>query len=155
MDVAAATVKSLTRSFELLRKDLEALPEGAFTHKFGPKTRTVADIVFEINLVNERVAREIRQEPAMEWPDDDWIRAPEGFDTKEVVLGALNDSASGLGTLAESFTSEQLVEAIAGSGRTETTRVDRFRFIVLHNWYHSGQLNFIQTLIGDDGWHWE
>lgn len=36
----------------------------------------------------------------------------------------------------------------------ETDRSERCRFIALHVWYHSGQLNFIQTLLGDDDWHW-
>lgn len=28
------------------------------------------------------------------------------------------------------------------------------RFMAVPLWYHSGQLNFIQTLLGDDEWHW-
>jgi hypothetical protein len=48
-------------------------------------------------------------------------------------------------------------EDLAGTVKTEhgeSTRASRCRFVALHNWYHSGQLNYIQALTGDDGWNW-
>lgn len=36
----------------------------------------------------------------------------------------------------------------------ETDVFERLRFIGLHTWYHSGQLNYMQTLLGASAWHW-
>ncbi len=36
-------------------QDLEALPESAFEASFGGVTRTIPDIVYEVNLVNDHV----------------------------------------------------------------------------------------------------
>jgi hypothetical protein len=35
-----------------------------------------------------------------------------------------------------------------------STRYARCQFMALHLWYHSGQLNFMQTLLGDAERHW-
>ncbi len=53
----------------------------------------------------------------------------------------------------EGMSSEELNATIL-TEEGETTRFERCRFMTLHVWYHSGQLNFIQTLLGDDAWHW-
>ena len=142
----------LRGEFSLFMKDLQALPEEAYTHRFGPKTRTVADIVHEVNLVNDHVGLTIRGEPLFDWPDG-YIFAPEGLDTKVAVIKAFRQSSERILETAEGFSPEQLEETILSDGRG-TTRAERCRFMALHTSYHSGQLNFIQTLLGDDAWHW-
>lgn len=143
----------LKRACEIFRQDLAALPEEAFTKRFGPKTRTIADIVYEVNLVNDHVGMGLRDETPFDWPEGGWITAPEGFGTKDAVIGAFETSAAKIVATAESFSAEGLLAKVA-TERGETTRAERCRFMTLHLWYHSGQLNFIQTLLGDDAWHW-
>jgi hypothetical protein len=154
MDAKATAVSGLKGIFRLFLIDLESLPDVAYTRQLGPKTRTVADIVYEVNLVNDHVGMVIRGEEPFSWPEGDWIKAPVGFNTKDKVVGAFKSSSDRFVATAESFTSEQFDETIK-TEEGETTRFDRCRFVTLHTWYHSGQLNFIQTLLGDDAWHWD
>ena len=142
----------LNSAFRLVRVDLHALPEDAFNKCMGGKARTVADIVYEVNLVNDHIGLTIRGEELFTWPEG-WVKAPADMQTKEAVIAAFEKSAQKTLDTAESFTSEQLEEPFM-SDEGETTRFERFRFIALHTWYHSGQLNFIQTLLGDDEFHW-
>ena len=153
MEVISGAVAGLKSVYRLFTADLNALPAEAFDQSFGPKTRTVADITFEVTLVNDHIGMVVRNEPAFEWPDGSWIVAPDHLRTKEAVMAHFDQSF--LRTI-ETF--EALDESdFATTVETEhgpSTRLERCRFIAAHTWYHSGQLNFIQTLLGDDGWHW-
>ena len=145
--------KTLRKACANFSKDLHALPETAFAHQFGEKTRTVADIVYEVILVNDHVGMCIRGEEPFDWPESQWITAPNDFNTKSVVVEAFDASAAKITETADSFSEEDLKVAVQ-TEHGETNRSERLRFMALHLWYHSGQLNFIQTLLGDDGWHW-
>lgn len=153
IDVVSLAVKGYRGIAKLMLKDLEALPEGAFTNPFGPKTRTVADIVYEVNLVNDHIGMVIRGEKPFDWPEGGWIKAPEDLDSKQAVVEAFRVSSDRFGETAESFSGAALCEPF-DTGEAVTTRLERIRFATVHMWYHSGQLNYIQTLIGDDVWHW-
>lgn len=152
MDAKAVAEKGLKRARAIFLQDLEALPEEAFTKNFGGTSRTVADIVHEVNMVNDHAGHQIRGEEPFEWPEG-YIKAPAEWQRKETVITAFERSSQKIVDTVESFTSEEM-EAPLQTEDGETTRFDRFRFLTLHMWYHSGQLNFIQTILGDSGWHW-
>ena len=151
-DAKTIAVNMLKGSYHLLSKDLEALPEEAFTQSFGPACRTVADLIYEVNMVNDHVGLTIRGEELFAWPEG-WIHAPADFQTKEVVTAAFKLSMERFIATAEGFSEEELLAPYQEDGE-ETNRYERCRFVALHNWYHSGQLNFIQTLRGDSAFHW-
>lgn len=145
-----ATVKS---SYQILEKDLAALPEDVFAKSMGGKARTVADIIFEINMVNDHIRMVIVGEKPFDWPDGGWITAPADFQSKDTVLAGLLASRDRFLDGLEAIPDDKFDDPIM-SDEKETTRAERCRFVALHNWYHSGQLNFIQTLLGDDNWNW-
>ncbi|MFN8219067.1 MAG: DinB family protein [Fimbriimonadales bacterium] len=154
MNSKDVAVRGLRRACTVFLQDLEALPEEAFATKFGPKVRTVADIVYEVNVVNDHLCKVMRGEDAGPWPFEGWVYAPEDFQSKETVVEAFRKSSESAIADAESFTDAQFEEPMQTEGGEPTSRFERFRFLTVHLWYHSGQLNFIQTLLGDDGWHW-
>lgn len=144
---------SLLRAFAIFAQDLEAIPEEAFSKSFGPKARTVADIVYEVNLVNSDIEKNIRGEKPADWPEG-WIKAPEAMREKDVVLKSFKDTADAVMATAGAITEDGLKDPVV-TEHGETTKGERLRFMTIHTWYHSGQLNYIQTLLGDDGWHWQ
>jgi hypothetical protein len=148
------SARSLTNAFKLFAKDLEAIPEEAFSKSFGGVARTVADIVYEVDLVNDHVGMVIRSEEPFKWPEELWLKAPEGQRTKSEVIRAFEISSEKIMATVDGFTSEEL-EAPLRTEDGETTRTERCRFMTLHVWYHLGQLNFVQTLLGDEAWHWQ
>jgi hypothetical protein len=142
----------LEGAFGVFRKDLVALPEEAYTKKFNAAARTVCDIVYECNLVNDHIGLTMRGEPLFDWPEG-WVTAPDDFQTKEAVLAAFDASAKMFMDTVAGYTQEEMVAPLK-SDDSVTDRFERCRFVALHLWYHSGQLNFIQTLLGDDVFHW-
>ncbi len=154
MSNKSTAVSGLVSACNMFKQDLEALPEEAFTKRFGPKVRTVADIVYEVNMVNDMLGMIIRGEEPPAWPEGGWVTAPGDFNTKDIFLAAFSESSAKIIATAEALTPEELLAPMQ-SERGETNREERCRFLALHLWYHSGQLNYIQTLFGDDEWHWK
>lgn len=153
MDAKTIATKGLKSACKIFLQDLQALPEDAFDKSFGKATRTVADIVYEVNLVNDHVGMVIREEKAFDWPEG-WIKAPDDFRTKATVIEGFERSSQTILATVDGFSNEEL-EAPFKTDEGETTRFERCRFMTLHLWYHSGQLNFIQTILGDDQWNWK
>lgn len=155
MDLVKTANQNLEQVCTMFRQDLDALPEEAFTQGFGGTTRTVADIVTEVNDVNDYFGAKLRGEEPPAWNlDDGWVRAPEGFNKKADVIAAFVQSTDRLKSTVAGFSAEVLDSPIPGdtNGRTYYSRVS---FLVSHLMYHSGQLNYIQTLLGDSEWHWK
>lgn len=143
---------ALESAYGMFRIDLEALPEEAFGRHFGGKSRTVADIVHEVVLVNDHICLSIEQKPLWEFPKG-WITAPEGSRSKGAVLEAVDKSRIQVLQTVQGLTEGDLArEVVTEWGPTDV--YERCRFMAWHVTYHSGQLNFIQTLLGDDQWHW-
>lgn len=152
MDVKPIAVGMLKASFRLMSKDLEVMPEEAFTKNFGGTSRSVADIVYETILVNDDITRSMIGEEMMDWPEG-WITAPEGFDSKATVMGALKESCDRIVMTVDAMSEDDMAGVVV-TEHGETNRFERCRFMALHTWYHSGQLNFMQTLMGDSEFHW-
>lgn len=68
-------------------------------------------------------------------------------------MTAYRETAERLKALIAAWTADALTAKVT-TEHGETDRGERCRSITLHLWYHSGQLNFIQTLLGDAGWPW-
>lgn len=152
MDFKKFAVDKVQNSFELLQIDLDHIPEEDYDRVLGGQARTVADLVYELNMVNDHVGLTMRGEPLFDWPEG-WLRAPVGLKDKESSLAAFRGSMDQFVKTVQGLTEEALFETILSDGR-ETTRFQMAIFVAQHNWYHSGQLNFIQTLLGDAAWHW-
>jgi hypothetical protein len=102
--------------------------------------------------VNDHIGLNMRGEPLFDWPEG-WILAPDGARTKNAAIESFKTSSERIIATVEQMSSEEL-DATIPTEKGETTRFERCRFMTLHVWYHSGQLNYIQTLLGDDAWHW-
>lgn len=153
LDYADLVVTGHKRAHEIFKKDLEALPEEAFFKSFGEKARTVADIVYEVTLVNGEICKGLQRQPQSPWPDEGWIKAPDTWRSKDDVVSAWTESATATVAVVEQANNDNLDEMFE-SERGPRSRYGWIQFMGLHMWYHSGQFNYIQTLIGDDGWHW-
>lgn len=152
MDEKTIAVEALRSAFRMFRQDLDALPEDAFDRCCGGKARTVADIVHEVNLVNDHVRATVCGEPLFDWPEA-WITAPENQRTKATVMAAFDASADKAVAAFEGMDGDRFMTPMEPED-PKSAPLGHLRFLLMHCFYHSGQLNFIQTLLGDDAMHW-
>lgn len=155
MSAKEAALKNFTSAHEILVKDINALPEEAMTKNWGGKSRTVADIIYEIVQVNAHLGATIRGDDPGPWPFEmgTWITAPADGQSKEAIVASLTAINEKLIADIERFSEEEMAADVTTEHST-APRVDRYRFLAMHMMYHSGQLNFMQAMLGDDGWHW-
>ncbi len=153
MDLKATALQTLESAFGLFAKDLTALPEEAFDRTFGGTSRTVADLVHEVNIVNDHIGQTMREENPPEWAVEGWVKAPGELRTKTEAIAAFVNSSQRFIDTVKLFPDDSM-ETVVPTEQGESTRYKRCQFVALHVWYHSGQLNYIQTLLGDDEWHW-
>jgi uncharacterized damage-inducible protein DinB len=149
----SSAIEGLKSALEIFAKDLAALPEEAYQKSFGGQARTAADIAHEVVMVNDDVRRNMVGEPMIDWPSG-WLRAPEGLQTKAEAIANFQRSAAELVAAVETWGPDDLAVTVANE-HGEHTREERCQFLALHLWYHAGQLNFMQTLLGDTEWHWK
>lgn len=146
------TLGSVTRVFRFFQQDIENLPEEVFVKSLGGKARTVADIAYEVRLTNERLCRDLLRQPSTDTPSG-WAVAPEELHSKEATLRSFQASAEAVVQILEGMSVEEIEEVVPGV-LGEASRADHCCSMTVHLWYHSGQLNFIQTLLGDGDIHW-
>ena len=151
-DAKEIAVKYLKNAYWRFRVDLLAIPEEAIFRSFGGVSRSVADLVFETNQVDKHICQGVRGEVQFEWVDG-WLKAPDSRKTKDDVVAAFTASSEQVIKTFEDMSLEELEAPYEDDGKM-TTRIERCRFITFHTDYHSGQLNFIQSLLGDDTFHW-
>jgi hypothetical protein len=146
-------IKRLRMSASLFMKDLEAMPEEMLCSCPGGKARSGLDLAYEVTTVNNMVADKANGQPIpMPEKIQGWMRAPEGL-TKQQVIADFTNSVDGACNGLAKLTDEQLDE-ILETPMGPMPLINMAQILPSHIMYHSGQLNYIQTLHGDDAWHW-
>ena len=152
MNTKEKALTNIHRTFHAFLQDLEALPPDTFERSLGGKARTAADIVYEVNLTNDCLRLDMLGEPILDRPNA-WVTAPEKARTKASAIASFRASSEQVIQTVEQMSLEE-VEGVIRTDLGEMTRADYCRSMTVHLWYHSGQLNYIQTLLGDGASHW-
>ena len=115
------------------------------------------DIVYKVNFslfVNDYFGALLRGEsPTPFDPSQGWIKAPEDFNQKAAIIAAFDEAAGRVKETVDALSVDDLSAPIPGdeAGRAVYSRAS---LLSTHLMYHSGQFNYVQTLLGDGDWHW-
>ena len=123
-------LKGLESAVGIFTKDLDALPAECFGRSFGGKSRTVADIVYEVNMVNDHVGLTLREEPLFDWPEG-WITAPDHLQAKADVIQSFVTSSNLILETIRSLTEEDMSRVVT-TEHGDTDPFERCRFMTLH-----------------------
>jgi len=86
--------------------------------------------------------------------DDERAAFEAAFTTRAACQTAITDSAEALARVLESASDEDLAKSELAPWGMPMTFLEWSNIAVVHVMYHDGQLNFIQSLNGDDQIHW-
>jgi uncharacterized damage-inducible protein DinB len=145
-----------TRSAQtMMSNDLKAIPQEQLCVSPGGCARDALNLVAECAMVNGFVSRFLQTGSFERPPAEDRQAHLASFDTAEKALSYLEQETNHLVAAIEAVDENTLGDVI------ETTPLGRpmTRFAIaqlpaVHMMYHDGQLNYIQTLHGDDKMHW-
>jgi len=137
----------------LFTKDMEALSHEQLDASVAGCARTGYDIAFEIVTTNCMFAKIVRGEGMETIQFEGWLHAPDEFKDRQGALEAVQASFADMKASLLACPDDEL------SVTTDTpigpkSRADIAFMSVYHGGYHSGQLNYIQTLHGDSDMHW-
>jgi hypothetical protein len=138
---------------QLLGKDINAMSDEALASHPGGKARCGFDLVYELAMYNRMMAGLIRGD--IKDPDmpKGWTVAPADYRTKDQAQTDLQGSIAELLAAYQNVPEEKLADPIS----TPLGQVSAGQLLTMmngHMMYHSGQLNYIQTIHGDDAFHW-
>ena len=153
-DPKANLISMISRSYDFLVKDLKALPEEKQNVIFGGCTRTALDIVAECAATNQSMSLRLAGTPKAALSAEENAAERAHYDTQDKVLAYLEETTSQLKNVISkmdpdtfSYTDPEFFNgAMCRYGMAELTGI--------HMMYHTGQLNYIQMLLGDDKVHW-
>lgn len=143
----------LQSSAQLLYKDISAMNDVMLANCPGGKARCGFDLLFEIATVNRMFAGMMRGDENEASRPDGWLVAPSEYRSKEAAQKDVTDSVNELLAAINSLSEDQLAKPLETP--LGTMPVSRLATMMAsHMMYHSGQLNYIQTIHGDDAFHW-
>lgn len=137
----------------LFAKDVASMTSEMLSNSPGGVARTGYDLIYEVTTVNRLVADHASgKRPVFKAPDG-WMMAPASFMNKDHALIEFSRSVDDVAASLSSCTEERLSEVV-DTPMGKSTLLDFAQILPVHIMYHSGQLNYIQTIHGDAVLHW-
>lgn len=153
MDIKAHIEERLVRGLELYVKDFEAIDEADLMRSPGGNARSPIDFTYEVAFVNQRIAARLKGQEPEAWTFEGWIEAPEEFKSKQVAIERLKSSTQEVIELWNAMPAEDCEKEIeTPTGPTSALKLTSL--CASHLVYHDAQLNYLQSLLGDDEMHW-
>ena len=135
-------------------KDLEAMTHEQLGTRPKGSARSPYDFTFEVVFVNKRIAKRLRGETPEPVPEDSgWMTAPDSFQNKEQAKKEMDDSMQEILDAFDKVPADDLGKTIQLPA-SETSAFKLGYFAAHHANYHDAQLNYIQSLNGDEKVHW-
>lgn len=146
-------IQRINNSASCFTADLNAMPEDSLDRSPGGKARTAFDLTFEVVELNRIVAGRARGEQTPFDDSEGWTRAPESYKNKATAIADFEDSVQQL-VDALAHASDEALAASVETPFGDVTLARLAEIVPRHIMYHSGQLNYIQTWLGDEVFHW-
>ncbi len=151
VDLTKFSGKNLQFALDNFVRDIESLSHEELSQVWGGGTRCAYDFIYEVGVVNRRLAVVCRCEDPGPWPwkfGEEWLSAPTELRDKAAAVEFIR--ATGV-EFVEAAGDD--MERIVVDGEASVPVLSRVWFAVIHLTYHDAQLNFIQTMAGDMVYH--
>lgn len=134
--------------------DIKAMPEDKWSATFGGCTRSAQQVVAEtINMLNWTT--EALKGNVIETMGEEDLPPIEAMcDTREKAIAALGEASSNMATALAAASDEALLAEVMPPWKMPAPLFMLANIAVSHIWYHDGQINYMQCLLGDDKVHW-
>ncbi|MBS1715157.1 MAG: hypothetical protein JST30_12555 [Armatimonadetes bacterium] len=144
----------LAFSLQLFGSDLRSMSDDDLAACCGGASRCGFDFVYEMVGFFDTFAGLLTDGPSqIEGPQGGWVRAPKDFCLKAPALEALRIHAEKFTAAVQNYQGD-FVADVFPSPVGPFTPLGMANLAVWHTMYHSGQLNYIQTVRGDVDFHW-
>ncbi len=138
----------------LYLRDFDATADDVLSAKFNDRGRSPINVTVEVTGFNYLVAKMLKGEKA-EMPN---AQEREEFaaklNTREAAKAAFEDSVKVVTEAAATLTDAEWAEKLMAPWGREISKAHMANWLSFHAMYHDGQINYVQTLHGDEEMHW-
>ena len=134
--------------------DINAIPEDKWTAGFGGCTRNAAELTADTIAMMNWVTNAIGGEIGQLGEEQTAQLAKTHTETREKAAAALAMAADEFSAAVNGASDETLNSAVMAPWGMEAPLFSLAHIAVSHVWYHDGQLNYKQCLLGDEKVHW-
>lgn len=139
---------------DMTGKDIRAIPEDKWQATFGGCTKSACDATADaLSLLlwaNEALKGNVIQTDEPEARQ----RVAAMCGTREAAASALTGACAAFGDALSGASDEALNAIVMPPWKMAAPLFMLANIAVSHIWYHDGQLNYIQSQLGDDKIHW-
>lgn len=153
-DPRTDVLERLAFAQQLFRADIRSMSTADLATTCGGQSRCGYDFIFEMVGFYETLAGLLNNGPSdIEGPQGGWVQAPKEFCDLAPAVAKLNAAADGFTEAIRSYQGD-FVKDVFPSPVGPFTPLGMANLAIWHTMYHSGQLNYIQTINGDVDFHW-
>jgi len=152
MQITSRSIRQLAVEYERV---IDATPEDKQTWKPFDEGRSMMDLLLECTATNTIMAQTLNDRAMPQLDPTIYERLAAENETTDQKLEAFHASIENVANAMEAFPPDQLDEVVAlpMRGGMEKTFAELAMMVYSHLSYHSGQINYIQTLYGDKKRH--
>ncbi len=152
-DPCEDVIQRISFARQLFGADVQAMSPELLSATHGGETRCGYDFMYELVGFFDSFGKLLAQGPTSIEGPSGWVRAPKEFHDKESAIRALDAKADSFVGILQNYSGDFIADEFP-SPVGPFTPLGMANLAVWHMMYHSGQLNYIQTIHGDAGFHW-
>jgi hypothetical protein len=139
---------------DMTTKDIRAIPEDKWNTTYGGVTKSACDVTADAVSLLVWTTEALKGNVIETDEPDARLRVASGCGTKEGAIASLNGACQAFAAALADASDEALNQTVMPPWKMPAPLFMMAHIAVSHIWYHDGQLNYIQTLLGDDKVHW-
>lgn len=132
--------------------DIRAIPEEKWSATFGGCTRSAAEVTSDALSLLEWTTEAIKGNIIETYEFTDEMK--QACSTKDGATARLQSATKAFSAALAEASDERLNTTVTPPWQMDAPVFMLAQIAVSHLWYHDGQLNYIQALLGDDKVHW-
>lgn len=134
--------------------DINAIPDDKWTATFGGCTRPTNMLIADTISLLQWTTEALKGNVIATYEEDGMAKLGAELSTKGVAIAKLAEAAGAFNEALAAASDETLNTTIMAPWQMPTPLYMLAQIAVSHVWYHDGQLNYIQCLLGDEKIHW-
>ncbi|MCC6404669.1 MAG: DinB family protein [Fimbriimonadaceae bacterium] len=138
---------------DMYSKDIKALPADKWDATHGGSTRSAAELTADaialLDWTTDALKGNVR-----EYGMDDIASMKEKINSPQAAISQLSTSADAFNAALAGASDDALNSIVTPPWKMDAPLYILAQVAVSHIWYHDGQLNYIQALLGDGEVHW-
>jgi len=132
--------------------DINAIPDEKWTAVIGGSVRPANDLLADVVTNLLWVTSAVKGEESDAYNKMGELGAE--FADKQAAIAAFAAASAALGEAVNAASDEDLNRTVMAPWQMQTPVFTLATISVNHIWYHDGQFNYIQSLLGDEKVHW-